>query len=484
MDEGGFMVVERKYKVVDGPVGVRADPDGQRTGDQLAHGAEITVFGEPVAKNGYLWVQHSRGWTAARSSDDDEVYLLDITDRPADAPRTFRVWAQSISVRAAPNGSRTGLKLFRPMEIKVNPASRTEAGGYVWWQHDKGWSAECSTNGREIFMREVFDVPAAAALPPAQRVALPDTFRGKRVLQCAQPTKVRAQPSTNPRGFIIIQLKRGRTLEVDLDTLTEADGYYWARHELGWSAIMSVDGKTVFLAEPGTIPGLTYIGPDGPRVEDLPGRGALVTRLPVDLNDIQWFQYYGNNMWAFTQGWQYGYDRYSQALHGGLDFGNSLRRGVKVYAGITGEYVKTEYPSKNNACVIVKNGDYTFIYQHITNARPFAPRQAITPDTVLAEIEHHTINSGWDHAHFEVRFGDEWIINPLLLLTDEIFQPLLQRFPPGKPNSNYQQTDSTLNFFYQSARWNRWTSPLDQPMIKLNGPCRGPRYELGEAQDV
>lgn len=475
------MAGERRYKVIDGPVGIRADPDGQRLGEQLTQGAEITAQGEPVEKGGYVWVQHGRGWSAARNSDGDDVYMLDITDRPANAPRTFRVWAQGISVRDVPNGRRLGVKLFRPTEIQVDPASRTEAGGYVWWKHDKGWSAECSTNGREIFMKEVFDLsPAALGIAAPARVELPAHYKGRLLMQCAQPTKVRAQPSTDPRGLIIIQLKRGKVLEVDMDTAREADGYYWARHDLGWSAIQSIDGRTIFLAEPGTIPGLPYIGPNGPRAEDLPGRGALVTRLPVDLNDLQWFQYYGNNMWAYTQGRAYGYDRYSQGLHGGLDFGNNQRPGIRVYAGIQGEYVKTEYPSKNNTRVVLQSGPYTFIYQHVTNARQFSKGQPVAPDTVLAEIEHQSINNGWNHLHFEVRFGDDWIINPLLLMADALVQALTGRFPPDKPNQNYKQTDSTLNFFYQSPRWSRWCAPLDQPMIKLAGPCVGPRYELGE----
>jgi murein DD-endopeptidase MepM/ murein hydrolase activator NlpD len=470
------MTTIKRYKVTDGPIGIRNEADGTRLPARLGHGEEIEVTGEPVEKNGYLWVQHNKGgWSAIGNADGDEVFMLDISNRPADAPRTFRVWAQSISVRESANGKRLPQKLFRPKEVSVDPLSRTEAGGYVWWKHESGWSAECSVNGKEIFMKEVFDAPAAPTAAPIQE-ALPQYFKGKVHVQLAQAAKVRATPSTDPRGTIIITLKRGKVLEVDMSTLTVADGFYWVKHELGWSALQSTDGKIKFMVEPGTISGLIAIGPEGPKPTDLPGYRALITRLPVAMTDLQWFQYFGNNMWAYTKGKEYGYDRYSQALHGGLDFGNSAKAGIKVYAGIEGEFVKTDYSRKNNTKIMIQNGEYTFIYQHITNARHFSPGQKITPDTILADIEHHTIDNGWDHLHFEVRFMDEWIVNPMLLMTEEVYNEIVTRFVPEKPNENYKKVDSLLNFFYKSATWDKWVTPLDQPMLKLAAPCIGPRF--------
>lgn len=466
----------KQYKVIDGPVGIRAEPDGAATGARLGQGEEVGVISEPVEKGAYVWVQHDKGWSAAQNTDGDQVFMLDISNIPADQPRAFRVWAQMISVRDTPNGKRLPAKLYRGAQVMAEPGTRTVAANYVWWKHEQGWSAECSVNGKEIFMKEVFDMPAKA-VPADKRVELPNHLKGKVHLQVAQGAKVRAQPSTDPRGMIIITLKRGKLVEADMDTAVEADGYYWVKHELGWSAMMSVDGKTVFLAEPGTIPGLIYVGPDGPRAEDLPGYRSLISKMPVDEKDIQWFQYYGNNIWAYLHGKAYGYDRYSQGLHGGLDFGNSLRAGVPVYAGIEAEYFKTEYPSKNNSRILLKNGDYTFIYQHITNIRGFSPGQKITPDTQVGVIEHNSVNGGWDHLHFEVRYAEEWIINPLVLLTQELYDKIIARFNPDKPNVDVKKIDSVSNFFYKSAKWKKWTTPLDQPMIKLGGPCVGPRFQ-------
>lgn len=468
----------KRYKVVDGPLTIRDEPDGNRVSKKLAQAAEIEVTGEVVNKGGYNWVQHADGWSALSDDDETEVYMLDISNRDPNAPRIFRVWAANVSIRETANGKRLPEKLYRKAEITVEPQSSTEAGNYIWWKHDKGWSAERSINGNEVYLKEVFDSPASGRGTPAKKVELPDTWEGEMVLQVAANVKVRGEPSTDPRGLVIRSIKRGKVLECDMDNIVEADGWYWTRHDLGWSAIQSIDGKTVFLAEPGTIPGLVAIGSDGPKAEDLPSYRQLFTRSPVDLEETGWFQYYGNNMFAMRNGKNYGYDRYSQGLHGGLDYGNSDHAGVKIYAGVEAEYLKTEYPSPNNTRIWLKKDDYVFIYQHITNARGFQKGQILTPDTVIGEIEHHSINNGWDHLHFEIRFMTEWIVNPLVLFTEELFNALIARFDPNKPNTGYQKDfpESTMNFFYKSDTWMKWTTPLDQPMLNLyKGPI-GPRY--------
>ncbi|NWF67705.1 MAG: peptidoglycan DD-metalloendopeptidase family protein [Chloroflexi bacterium] len=476
------MADKKRFKVVDGPIGVRSAPGGDKTGVKLGQGEEVEILADAVEKGGYVWLQHSKGWSAERNSDGDEVFMLDISSRDPNLPRIFRVVAQTISIRETAGGKKLPQKLVYGTEVRVEGSSRTEAAGYIWWKHDKGgWSSERSVDGDEVFMKEVFATAAKGAIDPAKKVQIPATWKGTKVFQVAQQgTKVRDKPSTDPRGMIINTMKRGKSVTLDLDNIVEADGFYWAKHESGWSAIMSVDGKTVFLGEPGTIPGLVYIGPDGPKAADLPGYRALITRLPVTIEDTDWFQYYGNNMWAFTNGKKYGYDKYSQALHGGLDFGNSARSGIRIYAGISGQFVKAEYPSPNNARIFIQSGDYQFIYQHITSIQSFAAGQAITPDTYLANIEHQSINNGWNHLHFEVRYMNEWIINPLLLMTEALYNQITSKFKPDKPNSNFTQTDSLSNFFYKSATWTKWTTPLDQPMIALAGQPIGPRYEKKE----
>ena len=125
------MADKKIFQVVDGPIGIRMEPNGQLVGLQLKQSDQIEVIDDSVDKDGYIWVKHNKGWSAVSNSDGDEVFMLDISSRPTDAPRVFRVWAQNISIRDSPNGKRLAGKLFRKMEINVDPTSRSEAG----WLH-------------------------------------------------------------------------------------------------------------------------------------------------------------------------------------------------------------------------------------------------------------------------------------------------------------------------------------------------------------
>lgn len=473
-------VAKKSYVVIDGPLSIRKKANGERTGKNLAQGEEISVFGEPVTDGGYVWVQHDLGWSAYSTDNESEIYMYDLSKRDPDAPRVFRVVSDYVTIRESPAGARLTKKLYNNMEVNVDPQSRTEKGLYIWWKHDDGWTAQCSLDGREVYLKEVFDQHTLNPVDTNAKAKIPAHWKGKFYLQVADDVSVRAKPSIDTWTQIIRYLKRGDSLECDMDTLTEADNYYWVQHNMGgWSAIERIDGKVVFLAEPGTIPGLVAIGPDGPKAEDLPNYHALFTRLPVGSDDTEWFQYFGNIMFAMRNGKAYGYDAYSQGLHGGLDFGNSSKP-APIYAGIDAEYWKIEYPSKNNTRIFLKKDDYIIIYQHITGEQPFTEGQAITPDTLLAYTEHQSINNGWNHLHLEVRFMVDWIVNPLLLFPDALRNTILTNFDPKKPNTNYQSDfpKSQYNFFYKTDTWTKWTSPYEQPMLKLAGPIIGPKAEL------
>ncbi|MGB7342192.1 MAG: peptidoglycan DD-metalloendopeptidase family protein [Phototrophicaceae bacterium] len=473
----------KRYQVIDGPLSIRTTANGNRTGKSIAQGEQITVTGEPVTAGDYIWVQHDTGWSAISTADQTDLYMLDISDRDPNAPRIFRVWSSVLSVRDAANGKRLSTRLYRGNELNIDPHSRTEAGGYIWWQHDKGWSAERNGIGNQIYLKEIFDTPETLPIAEEEKWKVPDTWKGIFGLQVASNgVKVRNRPSVDPRVMIIRYLSRGAVLNCNMDTLIEAEGYFWVRHDLGWSAICSSNAQVSFLGEPGTIPGLIAIGADGPAAEDLPGYRQMITQLPVRLDDIQWFQYFGNNMFAMRNGKSYGYDRYSQGVHGGLDFGNS-RSPKPIYAGVEAEFVKIEYPSRNNTRIYLKKDDYIFIYQHITSPRQFNKGDKVMPDTQLGLIEHHSINNGWDHLHFEVRFMKSWIINPLLLFTEDIYNQLIGNFNPEKANTSYKRDfpKSINNFFYHTDTWHKWVTPLDQPMIKLAGELIGPRGELDKA---
>lgn len=471
---------KKHLRVIDGPLGIRDVAGGTAVAGKLADDLIIEVDVASRAEvNGYVWWKHNKGWSAERSVDGLHTFMTEVTQEELTGPRTFTVVASQISIRDVPNGKKLPEKLKYGTQITVKAEDRAEAGGYIWWKHEKGWSAQRNVSGNEILMKESRPKPPVQANGLAvgkSKVELPAHLMGKKLfLQVAKDVKIRAQPNTDTRGTIIKTIKRGATLEVDTTQITEADGYYWVKNASGWSAWTSLDGTDLFLAEPGTIPGLVAVGENGPKMTDIPGYKEMIKRLPVDIGNTKWFQYYGNNMWAFTNGKAYGYDKYSQGLHGGLDFGNSDKSGIPVFAGIEGTFVKVDATREKNYQIWVKKGDLVYIYQHIINMRPFSPNQAITPDTQLGEIHHSSQGGGWDHLHFEIRFMNDWILNPLLFMPDELLESITAKFDPNKGNVNWGKTDTELNFFYKSPKWGEWYTPTDQPCIKLAGPVIGPQ---------
>ncbi|MBZ0278545.1 MAG: hypothetical protein K8I60_20525, partial [Anaerolineae bacterium] len=269
-------------------------------------------------------------------------------------------------------------------------------------------------------------------------------------------------------------LAPGTTIAVVPTSRTEADGWVWWQHADGWSAEKKVDGSEVNLFEPGTVKidpaqaakvtksplSDVKLAPDGlPDVNQLPMRDSIFKRLPVDLDKTRWWQYYGNNNFAVNL-WKEGktWYKYAQALHGGLDFGNSNDKGVLIYAGVDGTFNKldTKFTRPNGQWVTV--GDYTIIYGHLTNPRPFNPGDVITPDTVMGEIDL----GGQNHLHLEVRYLGKWILNPLLFMPGDLRDQLMKKFPPGE------------KYFYKDAGWNQWQTPFDQPVLTLGGSIIGP----------
>jgi murein DD-endopeptidase MepM/ murein hydrolase activator NlpD len=196
-----------------------------------------------------------------------------------------------------------------------------------------------------------------------------------------------------------------------------------------------------------------------PNVNTLPFRDSLFRRLPIALEQITFWKYYGNNVFAYNL-WRDGkqWYAYSQGLHAGLDFGNGVTRGVPVYAGLEGSFYRhdTRYTRPNG--LWVKTSDYTVIYGHLANPRSFQVGQPIGVDTVMGEIEFR----GQEHLHLEVRYQGRWIINPLLLMPQNMRNALIQKFPPDE------------NHFFKSRSWSRWQKPLDQPVLVLNGGLIGP----------
>jgi hypothetical protein len=259
---------------------------------------------------------------------------------------------------------------------------------------------------------------------------------------------VREEPTLEDRVVLPEeQLRMGEQVEAEVDSRTDNQGFVWWKHETGWSAEKTSDSSEVFMVDVS---------------EDPPTPDFFFQRLPVDLNTMRWFYYYGNTLFAYLYGRIHGYHRYSQGLHGGLDFGHP--GGVPIFAGVSGTF---EYGGSQRAFppnrVDIKVGDYTIIYGHVAKPLQLSPGTPVTPDTVVGEMDF-----GAKHMHLEIRYDKQLLIlNPLRYLQDAMREALIDKFPPV---DQYR--------FYSSARWNRWLTPLDQPVIVRGGPVIGPTANI------
>lgn len=443
------------------------------------HGAHVrwlqpgeTITADATSRteaDGYVWWQHDEGWSAEKSlTDTSEVYLRDPADAEAEPPtpppsgpilmvKQFHI-AETVRVRSGPELSADHIRWLQPGEtLDVDATSRTEANGYVWWRHADGWTAEKALDDSDVYLIDPATLPEPPAAPNLDD--LPDEF----VLQAGhQQVRVRSMPGL--RGRHLKWLLPGEQITVRKASRTEADGYVWWQHADGWSAEKNLSGNEKYLYTPEEFadrpvpPGVTLFDDGLPVVDTLPMVNELFSKLPVPLEKTHWWQYYGNNVFAYNL-WEKGlrWYSYAQGLHGGLDFGNSMEA-VPVVAGVTGTFVKrdTRYTQPNGMWVRV--GNYTIIYGHMASPPDFQPGDAITPDTVMGTLEL----GGQNHLHLEVRYKSTWIINPLNLMPEDMRNSLIAKFPPAP------------KYFYTSDTWNQWQTPLDQPVLRLGGDLIGP----------
>lgn len=408
----------------------------------------------------------------------------------------YKVGSMMVRVRATPSLSGAEVRWLNPGEVvQCDENTRTTADGYVWIKHQFGWSAVRNLDESLIFLYvppsaeptpaapattvtpvATTTAPAPAVTTPTTPAAAPDaTSRASAIPTSVIPAattpaapskvfrvsrtqvRVRAKPSLT--GEMVRWLLPGETITVD--TRQEADGFIWWHHSEGWTAERSLDGTQEFLVDPETFAkreaeaaaaAATPSSVSAPDGTTLPNLNSLFTRFPMALEQTEWWQYFGNNVFAYNL-WRDGKKWYSycQALHGGLDFGNSRVSGIPIYAGVHGTYQKTITSSYAPFGIFVKSGDYTIIYGHLINPRQFAAGAIITPDTVLGECQV----PGQNHLHLEVRYKEVWIVNPLLFFSEAMRAQVFNKFPPGP------------NHFYRDARWSRWQTPLDQPILKL-----------------
>jgi murein DD-endopeptidase MepM/ murein hydrolase activator NlpD len=374
--------------------------------------------------------------------------------------KVFQV-AQQVRVRAQPSRSAAEIKQIPAgQRLQVDASSRTEAENFVWWKHVDGWSAERSLDGKDVFLVEVVETPAASA--PAVSATSGTTSAApavKKTFRVNIPiVHVRNQPST--QASLVKDLTNGTLVDVDANSRTEAEGYAWWKHADGWSVERKTDNSEVYLIDPATAPPppptpTSVFGSDGlPDVTKLPLLNGLFTRPPVPLDQTDWTQYFGNTQFAFENGRNWGYDKFAQGLHSGVDFGTMKPAGLPIFAGAQGVFLR-----QDRYGVHVNVGDYHIIYQHIVNAPPFAPNSPISPDTQLGTMEPLPGNV---HLHLEVRYKERWIINSLLYFPEVFRASFMGKF------KNFER------YFCKANGWTLWQSPLDQPVIVLAGPVIGP----------
>jgi hypothetical protein len=467
-------MASKRFLVVDGPLSVRKEPNGMWV-SQLTNGQEIEVDADSRRETGgFVWWKHNLGWSAEKSSDGSKVLMTEVAAKPASttSKKLFTV-AEPLSVRAEPGLNGKWLtQLTAGLTLEAEPDSRREMDSFVWWKHNYGgWSAEKALNGPKVYLKEATTAAsatstsaassgAASAQPEQKTPTITVSISKKKSWRVGnQEVRVRREPGL--RGAEVKWVAVGTLLECDESSCREVDGYVWWQHSEGWTAERSVDGISIFLVDPSTPIATTptTFASGLPDPKSLPMLNSVFQRLPVDLDKTLWWQYYGNNNFAYNL-WAKGtfWYKYAQGLHGGVDFGNSNHQGILMYAGVTGTFqqLDRQYTPPSGQWVTV--GDYTIIYGHCQNPRPFKPGDVITPDTIMGELQF----GGQNHLHLEVRYKSRWLVNPLLLMPEAMRNSLLAKFPQGS------------KYFYSDATWKKWQTWDDQPVLILGGPLIGP----------
>ncbi len=188
----------KKFVVVKGPVYIRSAPTlapGTKTqGRWLSFQQTVDVDATSRTESeGYVWWRHQEGWSAERSLDNRQVFMVEaqpvsgdtaVATKPAadktvvqpsdlatfmpTHTKTFMVIDGPVSWRTAPTLEPRVLirgKVWRTgQKVAVDATSRTESEGYVWWRHQDGWSAErsMSTPPQILMVEEGMMLDAAA----------------------------------------------------------------------------------------------------------------------------------------------------------------------------------------------------------------------------------------------------------------------------------------------------------------------------------
>lgn len=313
----------RTFKVVDGPVSIRAEPtrSAMRLGE-IPNGGLLQVRSDSRREaEGYIWWQHALGWSAERTVDGSYVIMQETTETPTvpdesgtrpplptppppteppTTPRYFRVSAPLVNVRANPSaaGAKLG-EMKKGDEISTRLGDRTEANGFVWWRHTAGWSVEKRIDDSEVYMERI-----NALTPP-----LP-------------------------------------TIGQDGRTVTLPDGKTFVAQEFVKRSLMDV----------ASIQWVQYFG-----------NSQFAQRIWAE--GKQWYKY----SQGLHGGFDYGSSRFGTPLYAGVD--GQVLNVFRNAATYTPNYVQ------------VTVGPYLLIYGHLTNVPDLQKGQWITPDTIVGYVD-------------------------------------------------------------------------------------------------
>ena len=489
---------------------VRTTPAGNSAGAELRQGDIIEVdYEKQVEQDGLIWVQHDKGWSAIRPitlAAGQRAYVEDITHEvPAEAV-LFTVRYASLNVRDTPNGNPNEYVVVSNDLIigEKLPDGQPTNGGHMWWQHKLGWTSE--QHGNTIYMsriREMTNARADLTEPPAPLINPASTS-----------TPIQEPPITTPGGnggsdhpptdddgiyYFRVITSTGINVRKSHDATSEKAGfvdfgqvvavhsytphvagdYRWLNLTNGnWVAMGPKDSTIDWLEQIEKPAEFAPTVVTQENIHELPLWRALFTDFPVRFPpERDWFQYFGNTVFAFTNGHKYNYDGYSQGLHGGLDFGSSAKS-LDVFARVKGEVVKIVDRSGARNQVHVKSGPYLIIYLHLENHTHVDLRnrddlpyvgQTVTPDTFIGKT---LFGPGQpNHLHFEVRYKEDMIINPLELMSESASSAIIARYNPKASGNDISQ----LRRFYKTDSWSQWYTPFDQPVIQLRKPVIGPK---------
>jgi hypothetical protein len=485
-------VPQKRFRVATNSLSIRTQPElahaflraaTLRRGDEIVADADCWT-----EQDGFLWWGHGSGWSteqaltsglrllddltpdveriehppveapgsdaAAQSLGPQVIEALTASPTPAEptvAIKRFRVLSPTLNVRSQPGLTQRAVSasLRAGMEIAVRADAWREVDGYVWWQHSTGWSAERTLTSSQRHMQDLTPEiprvdpnapPAPAPTPILIPIPAPDPDGRHRYRVVALGVTIRDEPNTN--AIRVGRLRQGEELLIDPASVVTNDGYTWIRHDSGWSAVRSLDGKEELMLN----------------IDLLPLLGRLVQRMPVRLEETDWVQYYGSTSFAYRYGRLYSYHTYAQGLHSGIDLGKFISSPANppVFASVEGLFDGRGLKyGPNRVDVLV--GDYRIIYGHIGRPANLPRRAPVGPDAVMGVVENSQ-----RHLHFEIRYRDRYVLNPLLMMPAALAAEFISRFPPS---------DTT---FVKTGTWTRWLTPFDQPVIRLGGEVIGP----------